>query len=376
MKILFTLGARSEWGYIRPLIDLSLKQGHQCEIWACNMSVLSRFGSLIEEIEKDGYQIAGKFHTSVDGDNRVGMSKSLGLAVLSASDWLSNNKYDWIIISGDRVEQLGVTLAAAIQYLPIAHIQAGERSGNIDGVTRHAIARYAHLHFAANEDAKNRLIRSGEDEQRVHVTGAPQIDEIKISRIPDLTELMERRIVSNKDFILAVLHGVTEESDSAAEQIQTLISILHKDETQIIWIGSNNDNDKLVIENQIKQTLRTNDRFYSNLNRLDYLALLKHSNFIIGNSSSGILEAPSFGTPAINIGRRQDLRLRGQNVIDCSFEPSELKESIKIAKSKGFIDQSRLASNPYGDGESSQRILEILESTLVNPEFLIKQIKY
>ena len=376
MKILFTLGARSEWGYIRPLIDLSLKQGHQCEIWACNMSVLSRFGSLIEEIEKDGYQIAGKFHTSVDGDNRVGMSKSLGLAVLSASDWLSNNKYDWIIISGDRVEQLGVTLAAAIQYLPIAHIQAGERSGNIDGVTRHAIARYAHLHFAANEDAKNRLIRSGEDEHRVHVTGAPQIDEIKISRIPNLGELMERRIISNEHFILAVLHGVTEESDSAAEKIQSLISILHEDETQIIWIGSNNDNDKLVIEHHIKQTLRTNDRFYSNLNRLDYLALLKHSNFIIGNSSSGILEAPSFGTPAINIGRRQDLRFRGQNVIDCSFEPRKLKESITLAKSKGFVDQSRQASNPYGDGESSQRILEILESTQVNPEFLIKQINY
>ena len=187
---------------------------------------------------------------------------------------------------------------------------------------------------------------------------------------------MERRIISNEHFILAVLHGVTEESDSAAEKIQSLISILHEDETQIIWIGSNNDNDKLVIEHHIKQTLRTNDRFYSNLNRLDYLALLKHSNFIIGNSSSGILEAPSFGTPAINIGRRQDLRFRGQNVIDCSFEPRKLKESITLAKSKGFVDQSRQASNPYGDGESSQRILEILESTQVNPEFLIKQINY
>lgn len=376
MKILFTLGARSEWGYIRPLIDLSLKRGHQCEIWACNMSVLSRFGSLIEEIEKDGYQIAGKFHTSVDGDNRIGMSKSLGLAVLSASDWLSNNEYDWVIISGDRVEQLGVTLASAIQYVPIAHIQAGERSGNIDGVTRHAIARYAHLHFAANEDAKNRLVRSGEDEYRVHVTGAPQIDEIRISRIPEKAELIERRIVSSKDFILAVLHGVTEESDSAAGKIESLISILHEEETQIIWIGSNNDSDKLVIEQHIKQTLRTDDRFYSNLNRLDYLSLLKHSKFIIGNSSSGILEAPSFGTPAINIGRRQDLRFRGQNVIDCNFELSELKGAIKLAKSDEFLKRSKEATNPYGDGESSQRILEILESTAISPEFLIKQINY
>ncbi len=376
MRILFALGARSEWGYIRPLIDLASANGHVCEIWACNMSVLGRFGLLTEEIEGEGYILAGKFHTSVDGDNRIGMSKSLGLAILSASDWLSNNRYDWVVISGDRVEQLGVALSAAFQYFPIAHIQAGERSGNIDGVTRHAIARYAHLHFAANEDAGERLIRAGEDPHRVFVTGAPQIDEIRKNRIPSLSELIERNIVASSEFALGVLHGITEEIGSAKVKIETLVSVLHESETQIVWIGSNNDNDKLIIEQHIKKTLRIGDKFFSNLNRFDYLALLKNSKFIIGNSSSGILEAPSFGTPAINLGRRQDLRFRGENVIDCKFEKNEIRNAISKAGSEEFLAVARQANNPYGDGNSSEKILKILESTSVNSEFLIKQINY
>ena len=376
MRILFVLGARSEWGYIKPIIDLAEAEGHICQIWACNMSVLGRFGSLVDEITSEGYEIIGKFNTSVDGDNRVSMAKSLGLAILSASDWLANNDPDWIVVAGDRMEQLAVTLSAAILYKPIAHIQAGERSGNIDGVTRHAIARFAHIHFAANEDARDRLFKSGEQQERIFLTGAPQLDEISLTRIPTKEELFERGIISQDDFILGVLHGTTEEDGQFLGNVSNLVEALSEVDTGVVWIASNNDSDKQTIERIIKDSLRANDKFFTNLNRVDYLGLLKNCKFIIGNSSSGILEAPSFKTPAINLGRRQDLRYRAQNVIDASFSKDEIQQSIKKALSPSFLHQLEDTLNPYGDGQSSQRILDVLKRTKVNPEFLIKQITY
>jgi GDP/UDP-N,N'-diacetylbacillosamine 2-epimerase (hydrolysing) len=376
MRLLFVLGARSEWGYIKPIIDLAKTRGYNCEIWACNMSVLGRFGSLVDEISAEGYKIIGKFNTSVDGDNRVSMAKSLGVAVLSASDWLANNDPDWIVVAGDRMEQLAVTLSAAILYKPIAHIQAGERSGNIDGVTRHAIARFAHIHFAANEDARERLLKSGEQQERIFLTGAPQLDEITLTKIPNKEELIERGIISQGNFILGVLHGTTEEDGHFLGNVSNLVEELSEVDAGVVWIASNNDSDKQTIERVVKDSLRANDKFFTNLNRVDYLGLLKNCKFIIGNSSSGILEAPSFKTPAINLGRRQDLRYRGQNVIDASFSKEEIKASINKALSPTFLRQLEDTLNPYGDGQSSQRILDVLENTTVNPEFLIKQITY
>jgi GDP/UDP-N,N'-diacetylbacillosamine 2-epimerase (hydrolysing) len=287
-----------------------------------------------------------------------------------------NNQYDWIVIAGDRVEQVAFVVSAAILRIPICHIQAGERSGNIDGMSRHAIARYSHLHFAANEDAVNRLIKSGEDEKRVHLTGAPQLDDLELHDIPDITELIERKIVANKDFILAVMHGVTEEESVNETNIQILCRVLSEQSDSVVWIGSNNDTGASAIRGAITSTMRANDKFFSNMNRLDYLALLKHSKFLIGNSSSGILEAPSFGKPVINLGNRQKDRVRGKNVIDVDFGLQEIEEAIQKANSLDFIALAANSTNPYGDGQSSTRILEILENTEITPELLNKQISY
>ena len=375
MKILFVLGARSEWGYIKPILQELRKKNHQASIFACNTSVINRFGNLISEIEADGFEISGKFYTAFDGDNKIAMAKSIGSVINSATDFLSNNNYDWIIVSGDRVEQLGFTIAAAVMYYPIAHIQAGERSGNIDGVSRHAIARFAHLHLASNQDAAGRLINSGEDEKRVFVTGAPQLDELTSSNIPTVNELLERRIILEKNFIVAVVHGSTDELD-LTYGLNILITVLLNKSTPIVWIAANNDEGKYEVEFQIKKSLRRNDKFYTNLNRLDYLSLLQNCEFIIGNSSSGILEAPTFGTPAINLGVRQSMRLRGVNVIDCGFNEKEISIAISTATSNEFKKIASEGKNPYGDGESSKRIVEILEKISPDHEFLLKQITY
>jgi len=376
MKLLFVLGSRGEWGYIRPLIQLAKNSNHQVDIWCANMSVLNRFGKLSEVIKQEGYPVVGEFYTAVDGDDNFAMAKSFGLVSLSASDWLMNHEYDWVIVSGDRVEQLAFVVVASLSNNAICHIQAGERSGNIDGKNRHAIARYAHLHMAANTEAAERLIRSGEDPSRVKVTGAPQIDDMVNQQLPLLQELKERKVINSSKFILSVFHGVTEDLQASKEGIDTLINVLSEIDLPVIWIGSNNDTLGSFIEKKIIASLRIDDKFYSNLNRLDYLALLKNCEFIIGNSSSGILEAPTFGKPAVNIGRRQADRYRGQNVIDCEYNIESISSSIQKARTESFKILCSQTKNPYGSGDSSQQILSILEKTIVSPNFLIKQIAY
>ena len=376
MKLLFVLGSRGEWGYIRPLIQLAKKSNHDVEIWCANMSVLNRFGKLSETIKQEGYPVVGEFYTAVDGDDNFALAKSFGLVSLSATDWLMNHDYDWVIVSGDRVEQLAFVVVASLSNKAICHIQAGERSGNIDGKNRHAIARYAHLHMAANTEAAERLIRSGEDPTRVKVTGAPQIDDMVNQPVPSLLELKERNVINSSKFILSVFHGVTEDLQASKEGIEVLIQTLSEIDLPVIWIGSNNDTLGSFIEKKIKSSLKINDKFYSNLNRLDYLSLLANCEFIIGNSSSGILEAPTFSKPAVNLGRRQADRFRGNNVIDCEYNKESITFAAIKAQSDAFKALCLKSTNPYGIGDSSKQILNILENTVVDSNFLIKQITY
>ena len=376
MKLLFVLGSRGEWGYIRPLIQLAKNSNHNVEIWCANMSVLNRFGKLSEVIKHEGYPVVGEFYTAVDGDDNLALAKSFGLVSLSAADWLMNHNYDWIIVSGDRVEQLAFVVVASLSNKAICHIQAGERSGNIDGKNRHAIARYAHLHMAANTEAAERLIRSGEDPNRVKVTGAPQIDDMVSQQLPTVLELKERNVVNVDKFALAVFHGVTEDLEASKNGIKVLIETLTEIDLPIVWIGSNNDTLGSYIEQKIIASLRVNDKFYSNLNRLDYLAILANCEFIIGNSSSGILEAPTFSKPAVNLGRRQADRFRGDNVIDCDYSKEEIVSAIIKARSDQFKSLCTQSKNPYGSGDSSKQILDVLENTVVNSSFLIKQITF
>jgi GDP/UDP-N,N'-diacetylbacillosamine 2-epimerase (hydrolysing) len=287
-----------------------------------------------------------------------------------------NHDYDWIIVSGDRVEQLAFVVVASLGNKAICHIQAGERSGNIDGKNRHAIARYAHLHMAANTEAAERLIRSGEDPNRVKVTGAPQIDDMVSQQLPTVLELKERTVVNVDKFVLAVFHGVTEDLVASKKGIKVLIETLTEVDLPIVWIGSNNDTLGSYIEQKIIASLRVNDKFYSNLNRLDYLAILANCEFIIGNSSSGILEAPTFSRPAVNLGRRQADRFRGDNVIDCDYSKEEIVSAIVKARSDQFKSLCKQSKNPYGSGDSSKQILDLLENTVVNSSFLIKQITF
>ena len=378
-KIMIITGSRGEWGYIRPILKL-IQQRNDVEyvLVVTNMHLLPAYGNSYKEIENDGFKIHYKVHMSLDGYSHITQAKSLGIFLNSMPDIIENEHPDWILLAGDRGEQLMGAIAAAYTYTPVAHIQAGELSGNIDGMTRHAIGKLVHLHFAANQDAAERLVKLGEEEFRVHNVGAPQIDEMVHSQFTSLQEIEERLCLQLKGkYILGVMHPVTEEADKAEMQAEVFIKALNKFNVPKVIILPNNDAGSNGVKHAIKEYREGEYYMYANLKREDYLGLLKNASCIVGNSSSGLLEAPTFKVPAVNIGRRQNMRFRGINVIDVPFEEKAVVEAIEKAMSEKFHEYlQKECNNPYGDGHSSERILDLLLNTKIDQKLLIKKLTY
>ena len=375
MKLLFLTGSRSEWGYIRPLIRLCDKRGVAHHICATNMLLLPAYGALIDEIKKDGFTVSDEIYMALEGHNHYTMAKSLGVFFSSFVDTLNRVRPTWVVLAGDRAEQLMGAVAAAYTYTPVAHIQAGERSGNIDGVSRHAIGKLVHLHFAANEDAAQRLRNLGEEAFRIHNVGAPQLDEIVDG------EFLERRglerkygVAVNRPYLLIVQHPVTEEMDSAYEQAMTLGKAVESLDIQKVWVLPNNDAGAGAVRRALFKFRTGQTLMFDNLSRADYLGFLANAACIVGNSSSGLLEAPALKVAAVNIGRRQLDRVRGENVIDVAIEISAITDGIKRALSDEFQERVKNCGNPYGDGKSSSRILDCLENMAVDDRLLIKRL--
>ena len=374
---LFLCGSRGEWGYIRPILDICKKKKIKYSLIATNMLLLNSHGKLVNEIKLQGYNITDEVYMSLEGSDYFTMTKSLSILLSSFVDILKRIKPKWIVLAGDRGEQLVGAIAGAYTYTPVAHIQAGERSGNIDGVTRHAIAKFVHMHLATNDDATNRLIKSGEEEKRVKKVGAPQLDEIRNKKYLQFKELKkEFGNIVNSDYFLVLLHPVTEEIKKVKKQVKTLINVLKKYNNSKIWIFPNNDAGSEIIKNEIIKNRDINSKVYSNLSREKFLSLMKYSKFIIGNSSSGLIEAPSFKKPAINLGRRQKDRIKGNNIIDADFIEDQISKAITKAMSIKFNRDIKKMKNPYGDGDSSKKILELLSKTEIDDKLLIKKMTY
>lgn len=378
-KLMFITGSRGEWGYIRPILNL-LNQHEEAKavLVVTNMHLLPSYGNSYKEIEHDGFHIDYKVHMSLDGYSHYTQAKSLGIFLNSLPDIIEAEKPDWIVLAGDRGEQLMGAIAGAYTYTPVAHIQAGELSGNIDGMTRHAIGKLVHMHFASNQDAANRLVKMGEEAFRVFNTGAPQVDEMVNAQYTEISEIEKKLSLELKDgYLLAVMHPVTEEADKAGEQARIFIESLNCFSLPKIVILPNNDAGSNSVKKAIMNYRKGNYHMYANLKREDYLGLLKNCECIVGNSSSGLLEAPTFKIPSVNIGRRQNLRFRGINVIDVPFEEDKIVNAINKAISKEFRSYlQENCINPYGDGHSSERIVDLLLHTKVDNKWLVKNLTY
>lgn len=346
-------------------------------ILATNMHLLPGFGMSVHEIERDGFRVAERLYMAYDGYTGATMTKSLASLLLELPTVLQRLRPDIILLAGDRGEQLMGAVAGLHLSIPVAHIQAGELSGNVDGIVRHAITKLAHIHFAANDEFAARVRGLGEQDFRIHVTGAPLVDELVQGAVTPLDELCEKfRIGKNDPMILAVQHPVTEEEGYAGEQVTETLYALAEIGWPTLFIYPNADAGSELIRTKLAKLKNPKIRLFRNLRRQDYVGLMKIARAIVGNSSSGIMEAPSFGTPCVNIGRRQIGRPQASNVINVGYSRHEIAEAIRKATGDEFTAQAKTARNPYGDGKSSRRIVDVLKNVEISDKLLNKEMTY
>lgn len=377
-KIAAITGSRGEWGYLRPVLRLIDRDPDlDYELIATNMHLLPEFGMSAREIERDGFHIDERLYMTFDGYTSTTMTKSLAVFLMELPTVLRRIRPDILLIAGDRGEQMMAAIAGVHMNIPVAHIQAGELSGNVDGVVRHAITKLAHLHFAANEEFAGRVRKMGEQEFRIYVTGAPLVDELVAGEVAAEKELRKKyRLKTDEPLVLAVQHPLTEEENFAGEQIRETVGALTKIGWPTVFIYPNSDAGSRLIRHQLAAAKRPNIRLFRNLPRQDYLGLMKMAKVIVGNSSSGIMEAPTFGTPCVNIGRRQNGRPQACNVINTGYSKAELIKAVHKAASPAFRAQAKKAVNPYGDGKASERIVRILREVQINEKLLNKEMTY
>jgi len=377
-KILIIAGSRGEYGYIRPIIrEIKKTKDFDYEMVVCNMHVLDTFGSSIEEIKKDDVKIGAVVHNTLDGYNRLTMTKSLGIFMMELPAIIERIKPDFILIAGDRGEQFMAAIVGAHMYIPVVHIQAGELSGNIDGAVRHAITKLAHIHLCSNEDAAQRVGKMGEETFRIFNVGAPQLDELVAGEMLSEKEVREKYgIKKNKPSILLVQHSVTEEFDQAEKQMAETMKAVAETGYQTIIVLNNSDAGSKIMRKAVFKYRTPKMKIFENMPRADYAGLMKAAFVLVGNSSSGIIEAPLFKLPVVNIGNRQMGRMRGVNVINVSHNSAKIKLAIQKAISPKFKKQAAKAVSLYGDGKSAKRILDILAKLKIDNKLLVKQLTY
>lgn len=378
--IAIVTGSRGEMGALRPLIrEIERRPGLDYRLLVTNLHILPEFGYSVQELEQLHARIGERIYMAFDGYTPASMAKSIGVFLLSVTDAFVRQRPDIILLIGDRGEQLAAAFAGATMNIPVAHIQAGERSGNIDGLTRHAIARFTHLHFAANEDARDRLVKAGEEPWRVHLTGSPYLDDLVLGEHASPEEVAAAlHLDLAKPVVLLVLHPVTEEFEATAAQtgetLEAVIGLGH----QTVAIFPNNDAGSGEVRKVLERYKRANVRIERNLPRRMYAGLMRVASVMVGNSSSGLIEAPVFKLPAVNVGDRQRDRFRGKNVLDVPVDRKAIAEAIERAMRKEFragLFDAR--DNPYnGDGHVSKRIVDVLETVPLDDKLLRKQLTY
>ena len=379
-RVVVIAEGRMTYGYIRPVIRKMAQDAElDYRLIVTNQHLLPTFGSSIEEIEQDGFAIADRLYSALDGYTPVTMTKSLGVLLLSLADSFLRLKPDLVLVAGDRGDHLMAAMAAAHMTIPVAHIQAGERSGNIDGMTRHAITRFAHLHFASNHDAADRLRKMGEQPFRIVLTGAPQLDELVNGEFAPREEIASRfQLDLAQPVLLVTQHPVTEEYHDTAGQVQETLEAVVSLGLQTILVFPNNDAGSVQIRRVLERYRHPFLRIERNLPRRLYAGLMSVASAMVGNSSGGLIEAPCFKLPAVNVGSRQRDRARGNNVIDVPYDRRQILAGLEQALSSEFrASLQERCVNPYlGDGHVADRIVETLKSVKITDELLRKQIAY
>jgi GDP/UDP-N,N'-diacetylbacillosamine 2-epimerase (hydrolysing) len=377
MKICVITGTRAEYGLLYWLMKgIKADNTLELQIIVTGMHLSPEFGLTYQEIEKS-FQIDKKIEMLLSSDTSVGISKSMGLAQISFAEAFDDLKPDAIIVLGDRYEIFSTVSAAMIAKIPIVHLHGGETTeGVIDESIRHSITKMSHLHFVATEEYKNRVIQLGEHPSTVFNIGGMGIENIKKSTLLTKEEFEESIAFKlNKKNILITFHPVTLEKNTSKKQFQELLDAVDElEDTNIIFTKANSDIDGRVINQMIDQYVLKNSYKavgFTSLGQLRYLSALQFVDAVVGNSSSGIIEAPSFQIGTINIGDRQKGRIKANSVLDCLPNKHAIIQSLIKIYSNKFQESLKTIQNPYGDGCASKKIIKILKT--IKLENLLKK---
>jgi len=379
-KICVTTGTRAEYGLLKPIIDeISKNKKLELHLIVTGMHLSKKHGYTINEIIKDGFKIHSKINMIPDGNSSYFMANALGKGIIEFSKIFKKVQPDINLILGDRGEAFASALAASHMNIPNAHIHGGDRTmAGIDEYVRHAITKISNLHFAATKKSKQRIIQLGENQKFVFFTGSPGIDQIKNNYISSKIELEKEynfKLTGNE--IILLQHPVTTQIQLSKKQIDNTLKAIKKLKIPTICISPNSDAGNLEIFQAIKKAASDLSfiNLYSNMPRKDFLGLLKHCGLLVGNSSSGIIEASYFKIPVVNIGIRQKNREKGNNVIDVKDDSNRIYVAInKIINSKS--KQKQKNEYVYGNGNASKKIVKVLETISLNDELIQKQIMY
>jgi GDP/UDP-N,N'-diacetylbacillosamine 2-epimerase (hydrolysing) len=365
-KICIVTGTRAEYGLLRWVMEgIRNSPKLELQVIATGMHLSPEFGLTYREIEKDGFSINRKVEMLLSSDTPVGVAKSMGLCSVGFADAFHELNPDLILILGDRFELFSAVSVAMVSRIPVAHLHGGEATeGLIDESIRHSITKMSHLHFVAAEEYKMRVIQLGEQPDRVFNVGGLGIDNILKLILLDRTELENSiKFKLGSKNLLITFHPVTLENSTSAQQMGELLSALNKlDNTNLIFTMPNSDTDGRVLFKIIEDYVSSNIKsvVFTSLGQLRYLSCLKHIDGVIGNSSSGLLEVPTFKIGTINIGDRQRGRLKAISVIDCEPNESSISSAIKKLYSADFQHKLTTVKNPYGSGGASESIVKIL----------------
>jgi UDP-hydrolysing UDP-N-acetyl-D-glucosamine 2-epimerase len=368
-KICIVTGTRAEYGLFYPLLkELRKKRDFKLQIVATGMHLSPEFGLTYKEIEKDGFEIAEKVEMLLSSDSAIGIAKSIGLGIVGIGEALQRLEPDIVLLLGDRFETLAAAIAVTMLGKPIAHFYGGELTeGALDDSFRHAITKMANIHFTATDIYRKRVVQLGEEPERVFNVGALGIDNVRSINLlskGQLQKKLEFQFYSRN--LLVTFHPVTRKNDPRARDFRELLVALDDfSDTGIIFTMPNADPYGRVIIDLIKEYVGKhpgNTAAFTSLGKRLYLSTLKHVDAVVGNSSSGIIEAPALRIPTVNIGERQDGRVRPHSVLDCAPRRRDIRMTLEKACSKEFRKTIVGMQTPYGEGHAARTAVQILGS--------------
>lgn len=357
-RIVFLTGTRADFGKMRSLLDNTVAQEQfEAHIFVTGMHMLSKYGSTCNEVVRRGYQNIYKYINQNYNDT---MDVVLGKTIQGLSDYVKEVQPDLIVVHGDRVEALAGACVGSLNNILVAHVEGGEVSGTVDALIRHAVSKMAHLHFVSNEKAKQRLLQLGESDDRVFVIGSPDIDIMLADDLPSFDDVLKRYAIGFEEYGILLFHPVTTEVDDMHRQASELVESVIASGKNYVVIYPNNDLGSDYILNAYQRLEQLSDRFrvIPSMRFEHFLTLLKNAQFIIGNSSCALMEAPYYGVPSIDIGSRQTDRAQLPSVINCACTRHELLEAIDDIQGGGKFE----SNHEFGCGGSAEAFSAILNN--------------